>query len=116
VLLGEPAPEILKPFAARNVFLKMIPALLLAATLATTTAIPLDAARRTFDDARIASEEDGGRLWGRPLYGPIIFVDPQTRQAVANQQDASGVLKPAGVGVFAGTLPKEVVIANTATD
>jgi hypothetical protein len=94
----------------------MIPALFLAATLASTPAIPLDAARRTFDDARIASEEDGGRLWGRPLYGPIIFVDPQTRQAVANQQDAAGVLKPAGGGVFAGTLPKEVVIANTATD
>ncbi|HEY2323172.1 MAG TPA: hypothetical protein VGJ82_09960 [Thermoanaerobaculia bacterium] len=93
----------------------MLPALFLAATLSTAP-IPLDAARRTFDDVRIASDEDGGRLWGRPLYGPILFVDPQTRYVVANQQDSSGVLKPAGAGVFDGTLPKDVVIANTATD
>ncbi|HEV8432882.1 MAG TPA: hypothetical protein VGR95_05670, partial [Thermoanaerobaculia bacterium] len=93
----------------------MIHALLLAATLSTTP-IPLDAARRTFDDVRVASDEDGGKLWGRPLYGPILFVDPQTRYVVANQQDAGGVLKAAGVGVFDGTLPKDVVIANTATD
>src|ERR1051326_5969697 len=92
----------------------MIHALLLAATLSTTP-IPLDAARRTFDDVRVASDEDGGKLWGRPLYGAILFVDPQTRYVVANQQDAGGVLKAAG-GVFDGTLPKDVVIANTATD
>ena len=107
--------EGLKPFADRNVSYTMLPALLLAATLATTP-IPLDAARRTFDDVRVASDEDGGRLWGRPLYGPILFVDPQTRYAVANQGDAGGILKPAGAGVFDGTLPKDVVIANTATD
>jgi hypothetical protein len=105
----------LKPFRALNVFLEMIATLLLAATLSATP-IPLDAARRTFDDVRVASEEDGGKLWGRPLYGPILFVDPQTRYAVANQPDAVGVLKAAGEGVFAGTLPNDVVIANTATD
>lgn len=92
----------------------MIATLLLAATL-TTTPIPLDAARRTFEDVRVASDEDGGKLWGRPLYGPILFVDPRTRYAVANQVDAGGVLKGEG-GVFVGTLPKDVIIANTATD
>src|SRR5215469_4870778 len=93
----------------------MIPALFLAAALSTTP-IPLDAARRTFDDVHVASDEDGGRLWGRTLYGPILFVDPQSRYAVANQRDAAGVLEPAGEGLFAGTLPNDVVIANTATD
>src|SRR5690349_3530731 len=92
----------------------MRPGLFLAATLPTTP-IPLGAARRTFDDVRVASDEDGGKLWGRPLYGPTLFVDPQTRYVVANQQDASGILKASG-GVFEGTLPKDVVIANTATD
>ncbi|HEY2829245.1 MAG TPA: hypothetical protein VGJ88_03950, partial [Thermoanaerobaculia bacterium] len=92
----------------------MIPALFLAAALSTTP-IPIDAARRTFEDVRIASDEDGGRLWGRPLYGPILLVDPQTRYTVANQQDASGILKPAGDALFAGPLPNDVVIANTAT-
>lgn len=92
----------------------MIAALFFAATLSATP-IPHDAARRTFDDVRVASDEDGGKLWGRPLYGPILFVDPQTRYVVANQQDAGGALKADG-GVFVGTLPKEVIIANTATD
>ena len=93
----------------------MIATLFLAATLAATP-IPLDAARRTFDDVRVASDEDRGKLWGRPLYGPILFVDAQTRYAVANQADGGGVLKAAGDGLFAGTLPKDVIIANTATD
>lgn len=94
----------------------MLLALLLAANTLTATPIPLDAARRTFDDVRVASDEDGGKLWGRALYGPILFVDPQTRYVVANQADASGVLKAVGEGIFAGTLPNDVVIANTATD
>ena len=50
-------------------------------------------------------------MWGRPLYGPMIFVDPQTRFAVANQADGNGVLQE-NRGVFAGTLPNDVVIAN----
>jgi hypothetical protein len=90
----------------------LIGALLLATAI--STPIPLDAARRAFDDARIVSEEDGGRLWGNPLYGPILLVDPMTRYAVANVADQGGVLKVEGT-VFVGTLPASVVIANTAT-
>jgi len=86
--------------------------LFLAATV-TTTPIPLDQARRVFDETRLASEEDGGRLWGKPLYGPMLFVDPQTRFAVANRADGEGVLKAAD-GVFTGTLPPTVAVANTA--
>src|SRR3954468_6473075 len=87
-----------------------IAALLLAT--AASTPIPLDAARRAFDDARVVSEEDGGRLWGKPLYGPILLVDPMTRYAVANVADQGGVLKAEGT-VFVGTLPQSVVVANT---
>jgi hypothetical protein len=80
-----------------------------------TAPIPIERARNAFAEARLASDEDGGRMWGRSLYGPMIFVDPQSRFAVANQADGGGVLA-AQNGVFAGTLPKEVIIANTATD
>lgn len=83
--------------------------------LATTVSIPLDSARRVFDDVRLASEDDAGRIWGKPLYGPTIFVDPKTRFAVANQADSVGALHPEG-GVFTGTLPPDVILANTATD
>src|SRR5437016_8087310 len=92
----------------------LIASLLLAATVAATP-IPLDRARYAFAEVHIASEEDGGRMWGRPLYGPMIFADPQSRFAVANQADGGGVLM-ADAGVFTGTLPKDVIIANTAVN
>ena len=90
----------------------MLIASLLLATFVNTP-IPLDRARNAFAEAKLASDEDGGKMWGRPLYGPMIFVDPQTRFAVANQADGNGVLQE-NRGVFAGTLPNDVVIANTA--
>ena len=45
---------------------------------------------------------------------PEIFADPQTRFVIANQADAGGALKADG-GVFTGTLPASVPIANTST-
>lgn len=87
---------------------------LLAATLATTPPIPLDQAKRAFEELRLASEEDAGKLWGQPLNGPTIFVDPQTRFAVANVADAEGKLKPQD-GVYTGTIDQSVILANTAT-
>jgi hypothetical protein len=90
----------------------LIASLLLAATVATP--IPLDRAQRAFAEAKLASDEDGGKLWGRALYGPMFFVDPQTRFVVANQADANGALKADG-GVFTGTLPNDIPIGNTAT-
>jgi hypothetical protein len=92
----------------------LIASLLLATTVAATP-IPLNRARNAFAEAHLASDEDGGRMWGRPLYGPMIFVDPHSRFAVANQADNGGVLKADG-GVFTGTLPKDVIIANTAVN
>ncbi|HET7712325.1 MAG TPA: hypothetical protein VFL80_10390 [Thermoanaerobaculia bacterium] len=92
----------------------MLLALLLAATTTTATPIPLDKAHRAFEEVRLAAEEEGGKLWGVPLAGPMIFVDRETRFAVANQRDAEGALQPAGP-VFTGTVPPHIVLANTAT-
>jgi hypothetical protein len=78
-------------------------------------AIPLSTARLVLEEARLASAEDGGRLWGRELCGPMLLVDPQSRFAVANQSDGHGGLAPAD-GVFVRTLPTGVVVANTATE
>lgn len=72
-------------------------------------------AARCFQEAQWASDDDGGKLWGKRLYGPMIFVDPQTRNAVANQPDKEGFLKPTD-GVWLGVLPKETTVANTAVD
>jgi hypothetical protein len=75
--------------------------------------IDLALAKTYFGEARHLAESDGGRLWGRSLAGPLLFVEPRTRYAVANQADAEQTLKPAG-GLFVGTLPASVPLANTA--
>src|SRR5438270_3717665 len=76
-------------------------------------AIDPAAAARYFQEARLASEDDGGRLWGRPVYGPVLLVDPKTMTVVANRADAEGKLTPAG-DVFTGRLPAGTMVANTA--
>ena len=71
------------------------------------------AAAEAFGEYEEAALEDGGRLWGRELLGPMLFVDPRTRAVVANQPDEAGRLVERD-GVFVGTLPAEVGVANTA--
>lgn len=57
---------------------------------------------------------DRGALWGRDPCGPLLLVSPATRALVANQNTPMGSLRREG-GVFVGTLPATVPIANTAT-
>jgi hypothetical protein len=76
--------------------------------------LDLDVARRQFNEAREICEADGGRFWGVSLCGPMMFVDPQSRRLVANQQDAEGALKQED-GVFVGSLPASVNISSTPT-
>ena len=75
--------------------------------------IDLAEAREVFDQARRLSEADAGRLWGVPLYGPILLVDPETRFVVANEADKEGHLTE-NQGVFVGKLPEQESVANTA--
>ena len=72
-------------------------------------------AHAAFVEVQEMLAKDNGRLWGKPLYGPMLFVDPSTRAVVANGPDAGGVLHPDG-GVYVGVLPKDVVVANTAVE
>ena len=77
---------------------------------------PLDVniARQQFQAAQDICGRDGGRFWGVSLCGPILFVDPPSRQVVANRKDGAGVLKQEG-DVFTGVLPTSVNIASTPT-
>ena len=79
-----------------------------------TPAIDANKARQYFAEAKAFSERDNGGLWKVPLCGPLLFVDYGTRYAVANQVDAEGKLKPLD-GVYVGTAPPELGVANTAT-
>jgi hypothetical protein len=72
-------------------------------------------ARRYFQEARWAADDDGGRMWGRSLYGPILFFDRQSGQVVAAQADQEGRLQ-ARDGLFVGSVPASFAGANTAMD
>jgi hypothetical protein len=52
---------------------------------------------------------DGGKLWGKDLYGPLMFIDRSNRRIIANQPDSEGILKGKG-GVYTGIYPKELII------
>lgn len=77
-------------------------------------AIDLQLAEKYFQEAARLWKADNGKLWGRSLEGPLLFVDRKTRQAVANRADAEGHLRAVGA-VFTGRLPEAVAIANTTT-
>jgi hypothetical protein len=74
---------------------------------------PIDVAqaKAAFAEAEGVSDKEGGRLWGKKLYGRLFFVDPETRAVVANEPDPDGVLHEAN-GVYVGTLPKEMIVSN----
>src|SRR5205814_7318041 len=114
--------------ADRSPLLVLLPmfALLVASHLHARTTMttqpatqPIDPAEAkvAFDLAKSLSDRDAGKLWGRPLYGPMLLVDPATRFALANQADAEGKLSAIDghPGLFAATLPDDIGIANTAT-
>ncbi len=77
-------------------------------------AIDTTLAAQYFQEARAICAKDKGLLWGVSLYGPMMFVDRNTRMIVANQSDVEGRLVKNGE-VFVGRLPDEENIANTAT-
>lgn len=64
-----------------------------------------------FKDIEQICNRDNGKLWGKNLYGPIMFVERVTRRIIANQPDNEGILKPKD-GVYVGTYPKELIISN----
>src|SRR5260221_288212 len=87
--------------------------LLLAAATSARAAIDPAAARRAFGELRAMCDRDAGNLWCVRLCGPTLFVERGTRAVAA---DTANVGLKASDGVFTGTLPKEIGIANTAVD
>lgn len=73
------------------------------------------AAAHIFAEAKTLSDKDGGHLWGKTLYGPILLVNPQTRALFANEPDTQGLLRKSD-DIYAGSLPETVTLANTPTE
>jgi hypothetical protein len=95
--------------------LMLLAGLGLATTAAAPAPIDPGKAQAVFQEARTICERDGGRLWGRSLCGPILFVDPDTRFVTANQADKDGALSASGA-VFTGHLPTSVDLSDTPTE
>lgn len=65
-----------------------------------------------FDEIRAASKQNI-QLWNKDLYGPILLIDPKTKEIFANEPDTADVLKRNG-SIYSGILPDKINIANTA--
>lgn len=76
---------------------------------------PMEKASPSFENLKKVSDADNGKLWGQTLYGPAMFVDVQTRNLVANQQNKENTLVQKG-NLYFGQLPEEIIIANTSID
>ena len=91
----------------------MLPLVLAAALLG--QALTPEESARLFDVALDLSEEDGGELWGRELFGPMLLLDARAGRMFANEPDPGGRLAESGV-VFTGPLPAEIGLSNSAQD
>ena len=72
----------------------------------------MEKAAPSFENLKKVSDVDNGKLWGKTLYGPTMFVDVQTRNLVANQQNKENTLVQKG-NLYFGQLPEDIIIANT---
>jgi hypothetical protein len=68
-----------------------------------------------FSEIETICKQDNGKLWGKNLYGPLMFVDRPTRKIIANQPDENGILKEKN-GAYIGDYPKEYLIQNQALE
>jgi hypothetical protein len=89
--------------------------LLIAGAPAGAETIDLSQARTAIAERQAICDADQGRMWGKTLCGPIIFVEDASHDAVANQAGQSGILS-ARSGLFTGKLPATQTVANTAFD
>jgi len=54
---------------------------------------------------------DNGNLWGKNLYGPVLFVERTSRRTISNTPDEEGLMKGKN-GIYTGSYPKELIIGN----
>jgi len=69
-------------------------------------------ASASFKEIEEICNRDDGKLWGRNLYGPLMYVDRNSRRIFANQPDNEGLLKLKD-GIYTGFYPKENIIITT---
>lgn len=95
----------------QNIFITTLLFMFCQPLLGQKTLTLQDSIATYFDEIKVETIEHQ-QLWGKNLYGPILLVNPNTRQLFANFSDTAGVLKQNGK-IFSGILPNDLNIANT---
>ena len=72
-----------------------------------------DEARKYFNELKSIADKDNKKLWGEYLYGPVMFVNPRTREIITNENDVNKTLLNIN-GVYIGKLSDKDILANTA--
>ncbi|HUO99269.1 MAG TPA: hypothetical protein VMU01_11405 [Rhizomicrobium sp.] len=99
----------------RRILSRIAAAVSICVSAAAQTPADIDKARASFAEAEQVSDHDDGKLWGQPLYGPMLVVDPVTRAVMANEADDAGALHKEG-DVYAGRLPDTLALGYTSVD
>jgi hypothetical protein len=78
----------------------------------TSTYFTPEKAKWYFGEIEAACNRDNGKLWGKNLYGPVMYIDRPSRKIIANMPDSEGILKQKD-GIYTGSYPKELIIDNS---
>src|SRR6476469_9175545 len=74
----------------------------------------IDQIREYFRELDVVCQKDDGALWGTALCGPVLLVNPTTRDVFANQSDRKNRLQKRET-IFTGTLPAFIFNATATT-
>ena len=77
----------------------------------TETYFTAEKASQYFKSIEEICNRDNGKLWGKNLYGPIMYVDRTSRRIISNRPDDEGLLKVKD-GIYTGIYPKELIVRN----
>lgn len=78
------------------------------------TSIPIEKAEIYYNEVKTLCDKDGGKLWGKSIYAPTLFIDPQTLDVVSNESDNENLLAKHG-NLYTGKFPADKIIANSIT-
>lgn len=90
--------------------LLLLASLLLASAASAQT--DMTSARSGLREFQQVCAEEGTRFWGVSLCGRLLLVEPRTRLTIATFREPDGKFSERD-GLFEGTLPTEIQIANT---
>ncbi len=80
----------------------------------TQISVPVDTLYKYLGEVEQICEKDNGNLWKINLCGPILLINPVTRDIVANQADSENLLQPYK-NVYIGKYPDNKTIASGVT-